>query len=361
MIEPIVRLTGSVLMAAAWCARLFWYHAVPLFVVLWATYVVQVYRVRGNAVLALLPVVGVVMAALWTVFLLSELLNVLNANDRLARVVKYIERGSLIVIGAYGVLAGLLWINGQSAGPVVRQSARVLAITKSRFGPIRYTWWTVASAAGERQRVLRLPSDASHVYVGGDAELVLRQGRLLLWRVVEVRRDEEQYLLSMLAAMPRSHTALAGLVSLYTDRGELDRGIQSYAALTRVYPDEPDVGYRLGTKLIDTHRYRDGADILQQVVTMRRDYAGLYTLGYALAWAGDKHEAAKYLREATKLAPDDFRAFYSLGYVMRDTGQYAEAKVAWSKVLELRPDFPEVQANLRAIEGKIQPTRRGMK
>ena len=124
MIEPIVRLTGSVLMAAAWCARLFWYHAVPLFVVLWATYVVQVYRVRGNAVLAVLPVVGVVMAALWTVFLLSELLNVLNANDRLARVVKYIERGSLIVIGAYGVLAGLLWINGQSAGPVVRQRPR---------------------------------------------------------------------------------------------------------------------------------------------------------------------------------------------------------------------------------------------
>src|SRR2546428_4719557 len=68
----------------------------------------------------------------------------------------------------YGALAGLLWLNGQSAGPLVRRSARVLAITTSRLGPVRYAWWTVVSPSGRAERVLRLPSDAPHVYVGGD-------------------------------------------------------------------------------------------------------------------------------------------------------------------------------------------------
>jgi Flp pilus assembly protein TadD len=79
----------------------------------------------------------------------------------------------------------------------------------------------------------------------------------------------------------------------------------------------------------------------------------LYMLGYALAWAGEKDEAEKYLIEATELDPTDYRAFYSLGYVYRDTSRYERAKEAWAKVLKLFPNFPEVGNNIRSIEKLI--------
>lgn len=126
---------------------------------------------------------------------------------------------------------------------------------------------------------------------------------------------------------------------------------------TRVYPNEPEAGFGLAAALVDAHRYRQAVDVFRRVLAVQRDYETLYVLGYALAWAGDKHEAATYLREAADLEPEDFRALYSLGYVLTDTGRYAEAKVAWSKVLQLMPNFPEVENNLRAIESRIHPQR----
>jgi len=90
--------------------------------------------------------------------------------------------------------------------------------------------------------------------------------------------------------------------------------------------------------------------VLQKMLEVRRDYDVLYRLGYALAWAGQKREAVPILREAAALDPDEPWALYSLGYVLRDTGQYAEARTAWSKVLQMLPRFPEVERNLRAIE-----------
>jgi len=84
-------------------------------------------------------------------------------------------------------------------------------------------------------------------------------------------------------------------------------------------------------------------------VAIKREYESLYLLGYALAVSGKKEESIGYLVEAAALDPTDERAFYSLGYVYRDTGRPEEAKQAWRKVLELMPNFPEVQRNLQSL------------
>lgn len=355
-VAAILRSFVSVLVRTAWSGHWGWYPVVP-FVVLWATYLVEAYRVVGSLAFAFLPVVGSVMMVLWLVFLIDELVEVLQANARLARAIRHVKRANLIVVAAYGLLAGLLWVNGHGEGPIVQRSAQVLAMETTRLGVVRHSWWTLRSGGpSERvERVLRLPADATNVYVGGDAELWLRQGRLSLWRVLEVRQDHEKYLLKMLEATPASRTALAGLVTLHADRRDFDKAIQWYVALTRVYPHEPDVAYDLAAALLNGRRYRQAADVFRQLVAMRRDYESLYFLGYALAWAGEKREAAKYLQEATTLDPEDDRAFYSLGYVMRDLGQYAEARAAWTRVLQLAPVFPEVQSNLRALESRMKP------
>jgi tetratricopeptide repeat protein len=339
---------------AVWHGRWGWYHTVPL-VVLWATYVLHRYRVLGNVLVAALPVVAAIVMGFWLVLVTDELVHVVRLTDRLARVVRGVKRASLAAIGAYAALACVVWANGDGEGPVVRRPAHVLSRTNARLGSARYAWWTLGSSErpGDVHRVLWSSKDDADAYVGGDVELVLRRGRVWLWRVLEVRRDHERYLLTMLEAAPASRTALAGLVRLYAARQDFDRAMQWYTTLTRAYPDEPDVGYSLGGALVESRRYRDGVAVFRQVLAMRRDYESLYGLGYALAWAGEKREAATYLREATTLDGEDYRAFYSLGYVLLATGEYRDAHAAWSRVLELVPVFPEVQQNLRQVEKRI--------
>ena len=91
MSDVILRSVSSLLMMAVWCSRWFWYHAVPVCVVLWATYIVHTYRVLGNPIFALLPVVGAIMTGLWAIFVIDEFVDVLQGNARLARVVGYVS------------------------------------------------------------------------------------------------------------------------------------------------------------------------------------------------------------------------------------------------------------------------------
>jgi tetratricopeptide (TPR) repeat protein len=202
--------------------------------------------------------------------------------------------------------------------------------------------------------VLRTHRDPSELYVGEDVELLIQRGILSLERVLEVDHDHEKYSLKMLAAAPDSKVALANLIEIYSAKGEFEKAAVLFERLHEKYPDVWEMGVTLGFQLVDAKKFRQAADVFRKVVGARREYEALYGLGYALAWSGQKNEAAVYLKEATELDPTDFRAFYSLGYVYRDTGRYAEAKREWSRVLELIPHFPEVQSNLRSIESRIR-------
>jgi Flp pilus assembly protein TadD len=126
------------------------------------------------------------------------------------------------------------------------------------------------------------------------------------------------------------------------------------ATLRSRYPDEYEATLRLGQRLTDAKRFRDAITVFRHAAAISREYEVLYALGYALAWGGQRDEAAQILREATQADPTDWRAFYSLGYVYSDLSRYSEARVAWTKTLELLPNFPEVQQNLRRLPAQTQ-------
>jgi tetratricopeptide (TPR) repeat protein len=163
----------------------------------------------------------------------------------------------------------------------------------------------------------------------------------------------EKYYFKMLQAAPDSKVAIGGLINLYSKRNEFDLALEWYDKLVTKFPAEYDIGFDLAGKLVDAKRYRQAVIVLRKVVEVKKDYDVLYMLGYALAWAGEKDEAEKFLILATELDPTDFRAFYSLGYVYRDTGRYLKAKEAWAKVLQLLPNFPEVENNIKSLEKNI--------
>jgi tetratricopeptide (TPR) repeat protein len=330
-------------------------YPVVFTIVFWANSIFTHYRVTGNAIFTIMPAIGAITMYLWIIFFADEFLHFLESYRRITFVIKKLKIVSFITVCLYAIMASALWLNGTSLEPVITKTTKIISISNVNAGAFQYRRLTVTpwDNAPDNMNILLTDKDEAGLYTGQDVEIFLRKGILSLHRVLEIRRDMEKYYFKMLQAAPDSKVAMGGLIILYSKRNEFDLALEWYDKLLTKFPVESDIGFDLGGRLIDAKRYRQAVMVLRKVLEVRRDYDVLYMLGYALAWAGEKEEAEKYLIEATELDPTDYRAFYSLGYVYRDTGRYEKAKEAWAKVLKLLPNFPEVENNIRSIDKTI--------
>lgn len=304
---------------------------------------------------SILPDTGVFLCYLWIILFLDEFLVLFGKSGLFSRFVKTVKRASLYVIAVYALVALLLAINGISIQQVSIVPARIVAKSKHKYWASSYGSILVEEQGATRVRreiLLFFPSE-TQLFVGEDVEIVMRKGIFFCNRVLAVRRDMEKYYGKMLKAAPDSLVALKGLVLVCSEQGRFDEAKKWYSLYAGKNSDEDGIGTTLSRRMIDAGQYAQSAQFLEELIRKDRGYENLYTLGYALAWAGDKDGAAAYLHEAVKLDPTDYRALYSLGYVYMDTGQLTAAKKAWEAVLALTPHFPEVEKNLRKIDREL--------
>lgn len=327
-------------------------YPVVFTVVLWGNSIFAHYRIIGNVIFTLMPLVAALTMYLWIIFLADEFLHFLESHGPILFMIKKLKIGSFIMICFYALIASALWLNGISLEPVITKTTKIISISSVNTGTFNYRHLTVAPWDNEMatRNILLTDADEADLYTGEETEIFVRRGILSFNRVLEIRPDMEKYYFKMLKAAPDSKVAIGGLINLYSKRNEFDLALEWYDKLVTKFPAEYEIGFDLAGKLVDAKRYRQAVTVLRQVVEVKKDYEILYMLGYALAWAGEKDEAEKYLILATELDPTDFRAFYSLGYVYRDTGRYLKAKEAWAKVLQLLPNFPEVQNNIKSLD-----------
>jgi len=331
-----------------------WASGVFFSILLWANHIFLNYRVVGNIIFAFMPIVGSIIMYLWLVLLADELLPLIETSGAISRIIKSLKVLSLGVIALYGVMALALWVNGISHSPATTKRAKLISLSAINMGLLSHSHFTITGWDGDPQakKILGNYNDDTGIYAGGDIEILLRKGFLSLHRVLEIKQDMEKFYLKMLKASPDSKVAIVGLVEIYAKRKELTKAHEWFDKLYEKYPGEADIGNDLAGWLIESRKYGQAAHVLKKLLETKRDYEVLYLLGYSLAWAGEKNEAEKYLIEATELDPTDHRAFYSLGYVYRDTGRNEKAKEAWTRVLEILPNFPEVERNIKSIEKK---------
>ncbi|HEX6718155.1 MAG TPA: tetratricopeptide repeat protein [Pyrinomonadaceae bacterium] len=86
-----------------------------------------------------------------------------------------------------------------------------------------------------------------------------------------------------------------------------------------------------------------------------------YALGQTYANLGQFSEAVREYREATKLKDDDPDMFYDLGVAYTKLAQYDAAAAAFSKSLEIDPDYYRAQDGLDDAKEGIKRIRAGRK
>jgi len=68
--------------------------------------------------------------------------------------------------------------------------------------------------------------------------------------------------------------------------------------------------------------------------------------------AGRQAEGVALIKKAIALEPDEGWSGSGLAYAYFYNGELREAEPCFEKLLELRPDFPEIEDRLRAIRGQ---------
>jgi pentatricopeptide repeat protein len=329
-----------------------WASGAIFSVLLWANHIFHDYRIIGNNLFAMMPIVTSVIMGLWLILLADELLCLLESSGTLSRIIKVVKILSFGIIILYGAMALALWVNGISHSPAITKKTKIHSAAAIQMGPVNYGHVTVTgwNGDGRPQKILGGAKDDPGLNAGSDVEIVTRKGILSWDRVLEIRRDQEKYYFKMLKAAPDSRTAIIGLIEIYGKRKEFEKAKEWFDQLQAKYPGEIDIGYDLAAWLIEDRRYEPAADILKKLSELKKDYETVYLLGQTLTGAGKTDEAEKVLMQATELDPTDFRAFYRLGYVYRDMGKNEKAKEAWARVLTLFPHFSEVERNIKNIE-----------
>jgi tetratricopeptide (TPR) repeat protein len=99
--------------------------------------------------------------------------------------------------------------------------------------------------------------------------------------------------------------------------------------------------------------YGPGIDFLDYSIAQRPSYDAFQQLGWALSYQGNKRRAAEVLEHSIHLKPAYWEAYYHLGYVYSDMGRSVEALAMFEKTLQRRPNFPEVETEVKRLRQRL--------
>jgi Flp pilus assembly protein TadD len=166
-------------------------------------------------------------------------------------------------------------------------------------------------------------------------------------------------------------------------RAELDKGkelyrndqdaeaVLAFSEAIRLDPDLAEAHFRLGLGYESLGKREEAeAEYKKAVEAYKKYFEGNqnendaeahYAFGQTYANLGQFSEAIRHYKEATKLKEDDPDMFYDLGVAYTKLAQYDAAAAAFSKSLEIDPDYYRAQDGLDEAKEGVKRIRAGRK
>ena len=164
-------------------------------------------------------------------------------------------------------------------------------------------------------------------------------------------------------------------------RAELDKGkelfrndqdaeaVLAFQEAVRLDPDLAEARFRLGLGYESLGKREEAEAEYKKAVGAYKKYfeenendaEAHYALGQTYANLGQYSEAIREYRVATKLKEDDPDIYYDLGVAYTKLAQYDAAAGAFSKSLEIDPDYYRAQDGLDEAKEGIKRIRAGRK
>jgi Flp pilus assembly protein TadD len=145
--------------------------------------------------------------------------------------------------------------------------------------------------------------------------------------------------------------------------------VLAFQEAVRLDPDLAEGHFRLGLGYESLGKREEGEAEYKKAIAAykkylednREDPEAHYDLGQTYAGLGQYSEAIREYREATRLKEDDPDIYYDLGVALTKLAQYDAAAAAFSKSLEIDPDYYRAQDGLDEAKEGIKRIRVGRK
>ena len=155
---------------------------------------------------------------------------------------------------------------------------------------------------------------------------------------------------------------------LYRDDQDTE-AVEAFQQAVKLDPELAEAHFRLalGYEALDKREdaeseYKKAAETYKKHLDSNPDDAEAhYNLGQTYANLGNYSEAIREYRQANKLKTDDPDIYYDLGVAHTKLAQYDQAAAAFSKSLEIDPDYYRAQDALNEAKEGIKRIRAGKK
>ena len=166
----------------------------------------------------------------------------------------------------------------------------------------------------------------------------------------------------------RAHEQLEKGKELYRNDQDTE-AVLAFQEAVRLDPDLAEAHFRLGLGYESLGKreeaegeYKKAIEAYKKYFAENRDDAEAhYALGQTYANLGQFSEAIREYREATKLKDDDPDVYYDLGVAYTKLAQYDAAVSAFSKSLEIDPNYYRAQDGLDEAKEGVKRIKAGRK
>jgi tetratricopeptide (TPR) repeat protein len=289
------------------------------------------------------------------------------APPALARPLLWVEGSLFAAVSLFALTGGLAFLNGHFDPSLPRDVATtVQAVHRAETDAFGTPWGyiSVDLASWRRQgaveTVVLVGTEPGRTWPGQAVTVRVHPGALNVPWVSSVARDEEAYSRRLLEFAPTAKSPLRDLIAIYLAAHRWPETTAAALRYADLHPEDGDFLRGVAADLGMAGRNADALAILEPVARRHPTPEILGVTGYVLSQNGRAAEATAMLKEAIRLAPDEWLAYYRLAHVYRAAGRLEDALAMLEKALEREPGLPEVEQSvmqLRRTLGRPDPPR----
>jgi hypothetical protein len=308
--------------------------------------------------------IGVVLAIIYVAVLAAGLVARDQRDHAHWRGLRLVERSAMLFVWLFVVFSGWWFANCvlDRSEPRDRASEIVEIVDADlNIGARVSVSWGALKSWERPGETVRLPLDfweRDRLWPGLAVLVKVHDGAFGVPWVSRISRDEERYAVTVLQLSPTASTPWRSLITAHLEHHRWDQAARAADEYFIYYPRAYDFATYVGGTLVSVGRFALGIPYLERVVAARPDYTSYQLLGSALSHSGQLDRGIEILRASIPLKPDDYEAYYHLAFSYLTAGRTEEARSMLEKTLQLRPNFPEVEAELAKLRRR-QPDNQG--
>ena len=332
------------------------FHFLLIALCSWALYMQTVYRIPGGFGILVLPLVSLAVGVLTTVILITYLMGRVPVEEPFQTIFHTLERWSRILIIGFCYYSLFLLANARwDPSMPADVSSEILDIRRTEIDlgyPIRYSYAKLRSWTDPKSSewLLLHYREQSELWQNQRILVQVHGGYFKVPWVAVVEPDQESQLRSVLKLSPTASQAWRQLVSFYLAHHRWPEARKATAEYLDIYPNQIVFANYTAEVLVTAGRFDDVIALLEPVAAKRANYHTYGHLGFALVMKGRKADGVKLLQSAIAMEPKNYWAYYALGYSYILTGEPRSAVPYFERILELRPNYPEIEDLLQKIK-----------